>query len=146
MDRDGSFAPLRFGRVHLVRRFKCVRHLDTEIAQSRRARLRRVMVEEDVVAFSPQPWLAANELPDLAQGRPLRRANRARRDLAPHRGQLAGVGGLYVDGDGHSSIVNQNRDRVPVTRTSPNQHSLVLLSFTASRSQRTERSIQDYKR
>jgi hypothetical protein len=38
--------------------------------------------------------LAANELPDLAHDRPPRRANRARRDLAPHRGQLAGVNRL----------------------------------------------------
>jgi len=28
------------------------------------------MLEENVVAASPQPRLAANELPDLAQGRP----------------------------------------------------------------------------
>ena len=97
----------RFGRVHLARSFKCARDLDAEVAQYRRARLLRVVVEEDVVAVSPQPWLAANELPDLVQRRPPRRANRARRDLAPHRGQLAGVNSLYVDGDGHSSIVNQ---------------------------------------
>src|SRR5262245_23002862 len=29
-----------------------------------------------------------------------------------YRGQLAGVNSLYVDGDRHSSIINQNRDRV----------------------------------
>src|ERR1700693_4825482 len=51
--------------------------------------------------------LTANELPDLAQAGPPRRANRARRDLAPHRGQLAGTNSLSVDGDGHSPIVNQ---------------------------------------
>src|SRR6266566_2016625 len=103
VDGDGSLAPLRFGRVHLARSFKCARDLDTEVAQYRRARLCRVVVEKNVVAISPQAWLAANELPDLAQGRPPRRANRARPDLAPHRGQLAGVNSLKVDGDGHSS-------------------------------------------
>src|SRR6266581_4278802 len=84
----------RFGRVHFAGSFKCARDLDTEVAQYRRARLSRVVVEKNVVAISPQPRLAANELPDLAQGRPPRRANRARRDLAPHRGQLAGVNSL----------------------------------------------------
>jgi hypothetical protein len=49
---------------------KCARPLDTEVAQHRRARLRRVVVEENVVAVSPQPRLAANERLDLAQGRP----------------------------------------------------------------------------
>src|SRR5207244_3649245 len=102
---DGSFAPWRFGRVHLARRFKCARDLDAEVAHYRRARLVRVVVDEDVMAPSPQPRLAANELPDLAHRRPPRRANRARGDLAAHRGQLAGVNSLYVDGDRHSSIV-----------------------------------------
>src|SRR5207247_591550 len=114
VDGDGSLAPWRFGRVYLARSFKCARDLDTEVAQYRRARLRRVVVEENVVAVSSQPWLAANELPDLVQGRPPRRADRARRGLAPHRGQLAGANSTYVDGDGHSSILNQNR-AVPVT-------------------------------
>src|SRR5262249_33820305 len=41
-----------------------VRDLDTKVAQYRRARVLRV-VEEDVMAVSPQPRLAANELPDL---------------------------------------------------------------------------------
>src|ERR1700682_2905916 len=94
VDGDGSLAPLRFGRVHLARSFKCARDLDTEVAQYRRAWLCRVVVEKNVVAISPQVWLAANELPDLAQGRPPRRANRARRDLAPHRGPLAGMNKL----------------------------------------------------
>ena len=94
VDGDGSLAPLRFGRVHLARRFKCARDLDTEVAQYRLARLCRVVVEKNVVAISPQAWLAADELPDLAQGRPPLRANRARRDLAPHHGQLAGVNSL----------------------------------------------------
>src|SRR5207237_10743923 len=91
---------------------KCACDLDAEVAEYRRARLLRVVVEEDVVAVSPQPRLAANELPDLAQRRPPRRANRATRDLAPHRGQLAGVNSLYGDGDRHSAIVNHDRDRV----------------------------------
>ena len=94
VDGDGSLAPLRFGRVHLARSFKGARDLDTEVAQYRRARLCRVVVEKNVVAISPQAWLAANELPDLVQGRPPRRANRARRDLSPHRGQFAGVNRL----------------------------------------------------
>src|SRR5205085_2918669 len=92
--------------------FKCARHLNAEVAQYRRARLLRVVVEEEVVAVSPQPRLAANERPDLAQRRPPRHANRARRDLAPHRGQLARVNSLYIDGDRHFSIVNQGRKRV----------------------------------
>src|SRR5215831_9652994 len=33
----GSFAPLRFGRVHLARSFNCAGDLDTEVAQYRRA-------------------------------------------------------------------------------------------------------------
>src|SRR5208283_4475196 len=86
MDGDGSLATLGFGRVHLARSLKCARDLDAEVAQYRRARLCRMVVEKNVVAISPQPGLAANELPDLAQGRPPRRANRARRDHAPHRG------------------------------------------------------------
>src|SRR4029453_2514440 len=106
-DGDGSFALWRFGRVHLARSFKCARDLDAEVTQYRRAGPRRVVVEEDVVAVSPQPRLATNELPDLVQRRPPRRANLAWRDLAPHRGQLAGVNGLYVDGDRHSWIVNK---------------------------------------
>src|SRR5205814_657740 len=94
VDGHGRLAPWRFGRVHLARGFKCTRDLDTEVAQYRRTRLCRVVVEKNVVAIRPQAWLAADELPDLAQGRPPRRTNRARRDLAPHRGQLAGVNGL----------------------------------------------------
>src|SRR5579864_5908398 len=69
MDGDGSLAALRFGRIHLAGSFKCARDLDTEVAQYRRARLSRVMVEKNVVAVGPQAWLTANEGPDLAQGR-----------------------------------------------------------------------------
>ena len=94
VDGDGSFAPWRSGRVHLARSFECARDLDTEVAQYRRARLCRVVVEKNVVAVTPQAWLVANELPYLVQGWSPRRANRARRDLAPHRRQLAGVNGL----------------------------------------------------
>jgi hypothetical protein len=107
VDGDRSLAPLRFGLVYFACSFKCARDLDTEVARYRRARLCRVMVEKNVVAIRPQPWLASNELPDLVQGRPPRGANRARRDLTPHSGQLAGVNSLQVDGDGHSSIVSQ---------------------------------------
>jgi hypothetical protein len=39
VDRDGSLARRRFGRVHLAGSFKCTRDLDTEVAQYRRARL-----------------------------------------------------------------------------------------------------------
>ena len=88
---DGSLAPWRFGRVHLARGFKCARDLDTKVAQYRRARLCRVVVEKNVVAISPQAGLAANDLPDLAQGRPPRRANRTRRDLAARRPTCGGV-------------------------------------------------------
>jgi hypothetical protein len=47
---------------------KCACDLDTEVAQYRRVRLSRVVVEKNVVAVGPQAWLAANEGPDLAQG------------------------------------------------------------------------------
>ena len=57
MDGDGSFAPRRFGRVHLARSLKCARDLDAEVAQYWRAWLRRVVVQEDVVAVGPQPRL-----------------------------------------------------------------------------------------
>ena len=57
---------LRFASIH------CARDLYTEVAQDRRARLCRVVVEKNVVAISPQAWLASNELPDFAQSRPPR--------------------------------------------------------------------------
>ena len=101
VDRDGNFARRRFGRVYLAGSFKCARDLDSEVAQYRRARLTRVVIEKNVVAVGPQAWLAANEGPDLAQGRPPRRAHRARQNLAPHRGQLARVNRSYVDGNWH---------------------------------------------
>src|SRR5205814_6370042 len=75
VDGDGSLARLRFGRVHFARSFKRARDLHTEVAQYRRARLCRVVVEKNVVAISPQAWLTANELPDRVQGRPPRRGN-----------------------------------------------------------------------
>src|SRR5216683_7854302 len=52
VDGDGSFAPRRFGRVHLARSFKCACDLDAEVAEYRRARLLRVAVEKDVVTVS----------------------------------------------------------------------------------------------
>ena len=94
VDGNGSLAPLRVGRVHLARSIKGARDLDTEVAQYRRARLCRVVVEKNVVAIGPQAWLAANELPDLVQGGRPRRANRALRDIASHRGQFAGLNSL----------------------------------------------------
>src|ERR1700680_980882 len=72
VDGYGSFAPWCFGRVHLARGFKCARDLDAEVAQYRRARLLRVVVEEDVVAVSPEPRLATDGLPDLVQRGPPR--------------------------------------------------------------------------
>jgi len=78
--RQRNLAPWRFGRVYLARSFKCARDLDAEVAQYRHAMLRRVMVEEDVLAVSPKPRMTANEIPDPAQGRPPRRANRAQGD------------------------------------------------------------------
>jgi len=107
MDDDGGLAGWRFGRVHLPCRFKCARDLHTEVTQDWHPGQRRVLVEENVVAVRPQPRLAANELPDLAKGWPPRRANRARRDLAAHRGQLARLNSLYVDADGHCPIINR---------------------------------------
>ena len=111
VDGDGNLAPLRFGRVHLARSFKCARDLDAEVTRYRRAGLLRVVIEKNVVAVAPQPRLTANELPDLAQRRPPRRADLARRDLTPHRRQLTGVNSLYRDGDLHSKIVDQSGER-----------------------------------
>jgi hypothetical protein len=51
----GSFARWCFGRIHLARGFKCARDLDAKVAQYRRARLLPAVVEEDIVAVSPQP-------------------------------------------------------------------------------------------
>jgi hypothetical protein len=65
VDRDGSLARRRFGRVHFAGSFKCARDLDTEVVQYWRARL-SLVAEKNVVAVGPQAWLAANEGPDLA--------------------------------------------------------------------------------
>ena len=70
VDRKGSLAHRRFGRVHLVGSFKCARDVDTEVAQYRGARLSRVVIEKNVVAAGSQALLAANEWPDLAQAGP----------------------------------------------------------------------------
>src|SRR5438045_255767 len=101
VDGDGGLTSWRFGRVHLAGSLKRTRDLHTEIAQYRRAGLCRVVVEKNVVSVGPQAWLAANERPDLVERGPPGRADTARRDLAPHRGQLAGMNSLYVDGNGH---------------------------------------------
>jgi len=106
MDSYGGFASWRFGRVHLARSFKCARHLDAEVTAYWRAGLRRVVVEENVVAVRPQPRLATNQVPNVADGRPPRRANSARRNLAPYRSELAGVNSLRVDRD-RRSIIDQ---------------------------------------
>lgn len=43
-------------RIHLAGSFKSARQLDTEVAQYRRARLRRLVVEKNVVAgFHAEP-------------------------------------------------------------------------------------------
>src|SRR5262249_37456916 len=107
VDGDCSFASWGFSRIHLVRGLKSARDLDTEIAHYRLARLFRGVVEKDVVAVSPQPRLVANEHPDLVKRRPPGGANCPGRALPPHRGKLAWVNSLYVDGDRHPSIVNQ---------------------------------------
>src|SRR5262249_61227899 len=70
VDRDGSLARRRFGRVPLACSFKCARDLDTEVAQHRGARLSRVVVEKNVVAVGPQAWLAANERKTLPRAGP----------------------------------------------------------------------------
>src|ERR1041384_2284912 len=67
------------------------RHLDAELAPYRRTGCARWWQRKTLwPAVSPQPRLASNERPDLAKGRPPRRANAARRDLAPDRSQRAG--------------------------------------------------------
>src|SRR5262245_3851806 len=53
VDRDCSFALRRFRRVYLAGSFKSARHLHTEVAQYRRARLCRMVVEKNIVAVSP---------------------------------------------------------------------------------------------
>src|SRR5689334_21074492 len=65
------------------------------------------MVDKDVVAISPQPRLAAQEVPDQVQRRSPRRANLIRLNLAPDGSQLARLHGLHLDGDGHLSILDQ---------------------------------------
>ena len=94
VNSDGSLARWRFGRVHLTGGFEHACNLDTEVAQYRRSRLCRMVVEENVVTIGPQAWPTSNEIPDLADGRSPRQAHRARHDLAPNRGQLAGVNSL----------------------------------------------------
>jgi hypothetical protein len=68
-----------------------------------------VVLEKNIVAIRPQPRLASNERPDFSKGRTPRRGNSTRGDLAPHRGQLAGLNREHVDGDGHSPILSQSR-------------------------------------
>src|SRR5882724_6513437 len=47
---------------------------------------------------------------------PPRRADLARRDLAPHRSQLAGVNSLYAHGDRHSPTVCKRIEVFEVNR------------------------------
>jgi hypothetical protein len=47
--------------------FRTARELDTEVTQNRRTRPFWVTVEKNVVAISPQAWLAANERPDVME-------------------------------------------------------------------------------
>jgi len=65
MDRDGSLASRRSGCVDFAGAVKCARDLDAKVAQYRRTRLCRLLVEKNVVAISPQARRAANKLPDL---------------------------------------------------------------------------------
>lgn len=91
MDRYGSLALWRFGRMYLACRFKGARNFDAELAQNEPPGLIRVVVDEDVVTVRPQTRLAPNEVPDQAhRGRPSH-ANLIRRDLAPNRRQPTGL-------------------------------------------------------
>jgi hypothetical protein len=55
---------LAFGRLYLARSFKCARDFNTEVAQDRRGRVRRVVVEENVVASVRSPsWVPDPRLP-----------------------------------------------------------------------------------
>lgn len=92
-----SLAHRRFGRVHLACGFKHPRNLNPEIAQYRRARLSRMMIQKNVVAICPQTWLAADELPDLVERRFPRRSHPARPHRSSHRGQLARRNSLEFD-------------------------------------------------
>jgi hypothetical protein len=90
-------------------------------------------------------WLRMNSQ-TLPSAGPHAEPRPARPRAAP-RGQLAGVNSVSADRDGHSSIVNQNRDRVPVTRTSPTSiRSPCSPSPRAAPSEPSERSIQEYRR
>jgi hypothetical protein len=107
--------PFRFGSTHLARSVKFMRDLDT--------RSRTVLALPAVACDGRErccahqsAGLAGRELNSqtLPRGRLPFRANRAGRDLASDRGHRPGVNSRYVDGGGHSPIVNRNRDRVPV--------------------------------
>ena len=64
VDGNGSLTSGRFSRVHLARSFKCAPNLDTEVAQYGRARLRRVVIEKNVVASVRRlGWLRMNSRP-----------------------------------------------------------------------------------
>jgi hypothetical protein len=101
VDRDNSLAAWRFGRVNLTRRFKGTRDFNAEVAQHTRARLVRMVVNENIMAARPQTWLPADEGPDLAHRRPPSRSNLSWRDRAPDHGQLAGGNNLHIDGHRH---------------------------------------------
>src|SRR5690348_11039196 len=112
MDGDRSFAPRRFGGVHLARSFKRANHFDAKLAHDRRARLFRVVVK-DVVTVRPQPRLTPNELPHFPQRRTPRRPHRARRRRpftlsAVAKGRhLPRTHHLHVDLDRHPRILIQ---------------------------------------
>lgn len=53
MDRDGSLARWRFGRVHFANRFECARDLDTEVAQYWCAPLTWMVIQKNVVTVCP---------------------------------------------------------------------------------------------
>ena len=61
MDSDGSFTPLCFGRVFLARSFECASDLDADVANYRRARLSRVVVEKNLWPSLRKPgWVRMN--------------------------------------------------------------------------------------
>ena len=109
MDGDGNFAA-GVSVAYTSPGFKCTRHLEVEVALYRRARLLRVMVEENACGRQSAALAGCEEVPDLAQGKP--HAEATAPGETSHRSQFAGVNSPSVDGDRHWSIVNQNRDRV----------------------------------
>src|SRR3954469_5988207 len=66
-----------------------------------------MVIEKDVVAVGPQPAFATDEIPHLAERRAPCGTDCTRCDRAPHRGQYARLNALHLNGNGHTSILNQ---------------------------------------